>query len=130
MPHVAAGSADTTALLKANRRGILFMCAAMGCFVVNDSLVKYASQSMPSAQLIFIRGMMASLLVLLLVPALMEPVAATREGFRAIAGGQPFLGQVAESQVIRSARPTHLRGHPPGIDGVAEDVRPEPRDGG
>jgi drug/metabolite transporter (DMT)-like permease len=67
MPHVAAGSADTTALLKANRRGILFMCAAMGCFVVNDSLVKYASQSMPSAQLIFIRGVMASLLVLLLV---------------------------------------------------------------
>lgn len=67
MPHVAAGSADTTALLKANRRGILFMCAAMGCFVVNDSLVKYASQSMPSAQLIFIRGIMASLLVLLLV---------------------------------------------------------------
>ena len=63
----ATGTADTAALLKANRRGILFMCAAMGCFVVNDSLVKYASQSMPSAQLIFIRGIMATLLVLLLV---------------------------------------------------------------
>jgi drug/metabolite transporter (DMT)-like permease len=63
----AIGTADTAALLKANRRGILFMCAAMGCFVVNDSLVKYASQSMPSAQLIFIRGVMATLLVLLLV---------------------------------------------------------------
>jgi drug/metabolite transporter (DMT)-like permease len=45
------------------------MCAAMGCFVVNDSLVKYASQSMPSAQLIFLRGIMASVLVLALVRA-------------------------------------------------------------
>lgn len=43
------------------------MCAAMGCFVINDSLVKYASQSMPSAQLIFVRGIMASVLVLALV---------------------------------------------------------------
>jgi drug/metabolite transporter (DMT)-like permease len=65
----AAGSADAAALLKANRRGILFMCAAMGCFVVNDSLVKYASQSMPASQLIFVRGIMATLLVLLIVRA-------------------------------------------------------------
>jgi drug/metabolite transporter (DMT)-like permease len=43
------------------------MCAAMGCFVVNDALVKYASQTMPGAQLIFLRGVMASLLVLALV---------------------------------------------------------------
>lgn len=60
-------STDTASLLKANRRGILFMCAAMGCFVINDSLVKYASQTMPSAQLIFLRGIMASVLVLALV---------------------------------------------------------------
>jgi drug/metabolite transporter (DMT)-like permease len=60
---------DTASLLKANRRGILFMCVAMGCFVVNDSLVKYASQSMASAQLIFLRGIMASVLVLALVRA-------------------------------------------------------------
>lgn len=65
----SAGSTDTAALLKANRRGILFMCAAMGCFVVNDSLVKYASQSMPASQLIFVRGLMASLLVLAIVRA-------------------------------------------------------------
>lgn len=45
------------------------MCAAMGCFVVNDALVKYASQSMPGAQLIFLRGIMASVLVLALVRA-------------------------------------------------------------
>ena len=45
------------------------MCAAMGFFVVNDSLVKYASQTMASAQLIFLRGIMASVLVLALVRA-------------------------------------------------------------
>ena len=43
--------ADAAALLKANRRGILAMTAAMACFIGNDSLVKYASQSMPTAQL-------------------------------------------------------------------------------
>ena len=58
---------DAAALLRANRHGILCMCAAMACFVANDSLVKYASQTMASAQLVFIRGVMASILVLALV---------------------------------------------------------------
>lgn len=40
------------------------MVGAMGCFVVNDALSKYVSQGMPSAQLIFLRGCMATLLVL------------------------------------------------------------------
>ena len=62
-------ASDAAYLLKANRRGILYMCAAMGFFVVNDSLVKYASQSMASAQLIFLRGIMATVLVLALVRA-------------------------------------------------------------
>lgn len=41
------------------------MVGAMTCFVLNDALVKHVSQSMPSAQLIFVRGLMASALVLL-----------------------------------------------------------------
>lgn len=49
---------------RANGRAILTMIAAMGCFVCNDAMVKYVSQSMPSAQLIFLRGLMASALVL------------------------------------------------------------------
>ncbi len=61
------GPGDTAALLRANRHGILCMCIAMACFVANDSLVKYASQTMASAQLVFIRGVMASILVLALV---------------------------------------------------------------
>lgn len=37
----------------------------MACFVVNDAMVKHISASMPSAQLIFVRGLMATVLVLL-----------------------------------------------------------------
>jgi drug/metabolite transporter (DMT)-like permease len=49
----------------ANRAGILAMTAAMACFVVNDSLVKYVSQSVPAAQLVFVRSAMATVLVLI-----------------------------------------------------------------
>lgn len=48
----------------ANRAGILAMIGAMACFIVNDSLVKYASQSLPAAQLVFVRSAMATVLVL------------------------------------------------------------------
>lgn len=54
----------------ANRRGILSMIGAMACFVSNDALVKFASQSMPSAQLIFVRGALSVLLVLVVAHAL------------------------------------------------------------
>ena len=50
--------------LKETRVGILAMVGAMACFIVNDSLVKHASESMPATQLIFVRGVMASILVL------------------------------------------------------------------
>lgn len=42
----------------------------MASFVANDALVKYVSQSLPAAQLIFIRGVFASLLLLVLAHAL------------------------------------------------------------
>jgi drug/metabolite transporter (DMT)-like permease len=64
---VAGGTAG--AALRENRRGILFMVAAMACFVVNDTLVKLASETMPASQLIFLRGAMASVLVFALAQA-------------------------------------------------------------
>lgn len=70
MKH-AAPQVDKHALLaRANRRGILSMTGAMGCFVINDALIKYASQSMPFAQAVFIRSAVASLLVLAVVNAM------------------------------------------------------------
>lgn len=59
----------TDSLARDNRRGILAMSGAMACFIVNDALVKYASQSMPTAQLIFVRGLMATALVLAVAQA-------------------------------------------------------------
>jgi len=51
-------------VVKANRLGAMAMVGAMACFIVNDALVKYVSQTMPASQLIFLRSGMASVLVL------------------------------------------------------------------
>lgn len=63
-----AADADGAAA-RANRRGIRLMVAAMACFIVNDALVKFVSQSLPAGQLIFLRGLMATALVLLALRA-------------------------------------------------------------
>lgn len=54
----------------ANRRGIIAMTGAMASFVVNDALVKYVSQSLSGAQLIFIRGAFATVLLLCIAHAM------------------------------------------------------------
>jgi drug/metabolite transporter (DMT)-like permease len=46
-----------------NLRGILAMCAAMALFVANDTLVKLAAAELPTHQILFLRGIMASALV-------------------------------------------------------------------
>lgn len=48
----------------ANRRGILYMAAAMVCLVLNDAIVKQVGQAMPVPQMIVVRGLMAALMVL------------------------------------------------------------------
>lgn len=48
----------------ANRRGILAMSLSMACFIANDAMVKLVSQSLPGAQLIFIRGVFATVLLI------------------------------------------------------------------
>ena len=49
-----------------NRRGILTMTGAMVFFVVNDALVKWVSTDLPTPQLIFVRGVMTTALLLAL----------------------------------------------------------------
>ena len=51
-------------------RAIATMIGAMTCFVLNDALVKHVSQTMPAAQLIFMRGLMATALVMLVAQRL------------------------------------------------------------
>ena len=53
-----------------NRRGILAMSLAMAFFIANDALVKQVSATLPGPQLIFIRGMMATTLVLVMAQAM------------------------------------------------------------
>ena len=57
------------ALRAANRRGVLAMAAGMASFVTNDALVKVVSETLPSAQLIFLRGLFATALLLAIVQA-------------------------------------------------------------
>ena len=78
----------------ANRRGIVCMVGAMGCFVTNDALVKFASQSMPSAQLIFIRGFMSVLLVLAVAHAL-GATPRMREATRGWVAGRALVDAIA-----------------------------------
>ena len=59
-----------TARTAANRRGIAAMSVCMASFVANDAMVKYVSQSLPAAQLIFIRGVFATVFLLAVAHAL------------------------------------------------------------
>jgi drug/metabolite transporter (DMT)-like permease len=86
--------ASGAALRAANRRGVLAMSLGMCSFVANDSLVKYVSQSLPAAQLIVLRGLFATALLLGVcaalgalgqVPALLDRRVAARAGIDATA---------------------------------------------
>lgn len=69
---------------QANRRGVAWMVFAMACFIVNDALVKWSSQSLPAAQLIFVRGLLACALVLAVMRG-------TGVAWRPPAGAGPWL---------------------------------------
>ena len=56
-------------LVAVNRRGIIAMSLSMALFVANDALVKHVSSTLPSGQLIFIRGLFATALMLALAQA-------------------------------------------------------------
>lgn len=79
-------TAASAAAIRANRRGIRLMVAAMACFVVNDALVKLASASMPAAQLIFVRGVMAVALLFAVARATGVVFRARELGERWVAG--------------------------------------------
>lgn len=61
MSTLSGPAAGTTA--QENLRGILSMLAAMLLFITNDMLVKLASEQLPTMQIIFLRGSMALVLV-------------------------------------------------------------------
>jgi len=62
---VAAAAQAVIATAAENSRGIFAMLASMAFFIGNDTLVKLASANLPTGEIIFIRGLMATALVLL-----------------------------------------------------------------
>lgn len=85
---------DVPAQRAANRRGVAAMAAGMASFVTNDSLVKVVSESLPAPQLIFLRGVFATALLLAVVlatgavrqlPRLRDRKVLVRAGFDAFA---------------------------------------------
>ncbi len=75
-----------------NIRGIVLMCVATAAFLVNDTIVKTITQSLPPFETLFLRGIavMALVLGLLLVtgqmryvPKLIDPVVLGRSGLEA-----------------------------------------------
>ncbi|WP_210164939.1 DMT family transporter [Afifella pfennigii] len=57
-------SADTSA--SQNRLGIIYMLAAMVAFILNDTLVKLVSERLPTGEIIFLRGLIISPVVIVL----------------------------------------------------------------
>lgn len=57
-------------LITENRRGILSMIASMVLFICNDALIKHVSESLPTGQIIFLRGLSATLLIATMAVAL------------------------------------------------------------
>ncbi|MGJ3262237.1 MAG: DMT family transporter [Salinarimonas sp.] len=55
-----------------NRSGILAMLVGMGLFVVNDAMMKLASEAFPTGQMLAVRGLITTVVVLGLVVALGE----------------------------------------------------------
>lgn len=82
----------------ANRVGIAAMSLGMASFIANDGLVKYVSQSLPAAQLICIRGLFATVLLLVLARAMGQLRSATADG--ASLARQLLRGPVMARSVI------------------------------
>lgn len=94
----------------ANRKGIVAICLAMGLFIANDALVKYVSASLPAAQLIFIRGLFATalLLVAAFIMGALRPQALSRDGALRQLTQRPVLARAALDALATMAYLTSL----------------------
>ena len=52
--------------MSANQIGALFMMASMACFTLNDTFMKVTNGTIPLFQLLFLRGILTTLLIILL----------------------------------------------------------------
>lgn len=80
------------AIAGTNVRGILAMLLAMACLIVNDTLIKLASTSLPTGEIIFLRGLVATTLMILITMA-----SRGAGNMRALLSGAVLLRAAAES---------------------------------
>ncbi|MGR4870327.1 DMT family transporter [Variovorax sp. LARHSF232] len=87
-----------------NRRGIALMLLAMACYVANDALIKLAAPHCTAGQILLLRGVCASAIVLALaIPA--RALATWRAGLRPIVGLRVLLEvSTALTSVLALAR--------------------------
>lgn len=85
-----------------NRRGVAYLVAAMGAFILNDALMKDQGATLPAAQMIFVRGLFACALIGASVmltgaahslPRLAEPAVLQRAGLDAL-GTLLYIGSL------------------------------------
>jgi drug/metabolite transporter (DMT)-like permease len=68
-----SAAASGASAWRINARGIRLMVASMAAYLVNDTLVKLVGQSVPTTQLIVVRGVFALALILLVARAMGAP---------------------------------------------------------
>lgn len=104
----ASNQADDGIIAAANLKGIIAMSAAMASFACGDTLMKLAASSLPTSELLFIRGMcvtVVSVAAALALGAFTELRAAMSTAMALRAGGDVAGGWLFQSGLARMAYP-------------------------
>jgi drug/metabolite transporter (DMT)-like permease len=107
--NLRAGSAeDTSRIAAGNLTGIIAMSTAMGSFACGDTLMKLAAGSLPTSELLFIRGTFVtsvSIIAAIYLGAFAELRAAMTKAMALRAGGDVAGGWFFQSGLARMAYP-------------------------
>ena len=104
----AGGQSEAARIAAANLKGIVAMSAAMGSFACGDTIMKLASTTLPTSELLFIRGLCvttASIAAALAMGAFTELRAAMSRAMALRAGGDVAGGWLFQSGLARMAYP-------------------------
>jgi drug/metabolite transporter (DMT)-like permease len=104
----AGSQSEAAHIAAANLKGIVAMSAAMGSFACGDTIMKLASATLPTSELLFIRGFCvttASIAAALAIGAFTELRAAMSPAMALRAGGDVAGGWLFQSGLARMAYP-------------------------
>ena len=104
----AGGGSDAARIAAANLKGIIAMSAAMASFACGDTLMKLAATSLPTSELLFIRGLCVTVVSVaagLVLGAFTELKAAMSRVMALRAAGDVAGGWLFQSGLARMAYP-------------------------